>query len=140
MEMIRWLIKTNIKGFTLVEVVIAMLIGTVGLLAMSGVLVKVMKTNRRATDISISTALARQKIEQLKLTEYNYVTSEDEYSLDENGSERTGGKYTRLTRVTENAAGYNTKTVEVTVYFSPSMEDTVKKAAVSTIIYPENQQ
>ena len=139
MEMIRRRKKTNVRGFTLVEVVIAMLIGTVGLLALSGILVKVMTTNQRATDISIATALARQKIEQIKLTEYNSVNSQDEYSLDENGRERSGGKYTRLTRVTENAAGFNTKTVDVTVYFSPSIADTVKKAVVSTIIYPENQ-
>lgn len=139
MEMIHNPRKPGPKGFTLVEVVVAMLIGTVGLLALAGVLVKVMKSNQRATDISVATTLARQKIEQIKLTEYNYVLDQTEYSLDETGREASGGKYTRETRVTANAAGYNTKTVDVTVYFSPSMTDTVKKAVVSTIIYPENQ-
>jgi prepilin-type N-terminal cleavage/methylation domain-containing protein len=135
-EMIRPLKRINRKGFTLVEVVMAVMIGTVGLLALAGLLVKVMTTNRMATDISIATALARQKIEQIKLTDYNYVQSELESNLDENGNVISGGKYTRITQVTENAAAFNTKTVDVAVYFSPSMQDTIKKAVVSTIIYP----
>jgi len=136
MEMIRPLRRLNRKGFSLVEVVIAIMIGTVGLMALAGILVKVMTTNRMATDISIATALARQKIEQIKLTEYNYVEDEEENNLDANGNVISGGKYTRITLVTEGTAAFNTKTVDVTVYFSPSMQDTIKKAVVSTIIYP----
>ncbi len=136
MEMIRSVNRPNRKGFTLVEVVIAIMIGTVGLLALSGILVKITVSNTRATDISIATALARQKIEQIKLTDYNYVVDEDEENLDANGNVVTGGKYTRETRVTADAAAFNTKTVDVTVYFSPSKEDPIKKAIVSTVIYP----
>jgi len=136
MEMIRPVKRLNSKGFTLVEVVIAIMIGTVALMALSGILVKVITTNRMATDISIATALARQKIEQIKLTDYNYVVNEEENNLDANGNVISGGKYTRITQVTENAAGFNTKTVDVTVYFSRSETDTEKKAIVSTIIYP----
>ena len=135
MEMIRPLRRLNRKGFSLVEVVIAIMIGTVGLMALAGILVKVMTTNRMATDIAIATALARQKIEQIKLTEYNYVEDEEENNLDANGNVISGGKYTRITQVTETPA-LNIKTVAVTVYFSPSMQDTIKKAVVSTIIYP----
>ena len=131
--------KKDAKGFTLVEVVVAMMIGTIGLLALAGVLVKVMQSNQRATDISIATALARQKIEQTKLMQYNYVKDDNEYNLSASGNQTASGKYLRQTRIYVNQAGLNTKTVEVTVYFSPSMQDTVKKAVVSTIIYPENQ-
>ena len=134
--MIRPVKRLNSKGFTLVEVVIAIMIGTVGLMALSGILVKVITTNRMATDISIATALARQKIEQIKLTDYNFVVDEQENNLDANGNVISSGKYTRITQITEDAAGSNIKTVDVTVYFSPSMEDTIKKAIVSTIIYP----
>ena len=134
--MIRPVKRLNSKGFSLVEVVIAIMIGTVGLMALSGILVKVMTTNQMATDITIATALARQKIEQIKLTDYNYVVNEEENNLDANGNVISGGKYTRITQVTENAAGFNTKTVDVTVYFSRSETDTEKKAVVSTIIYP----
>ena len=130
----------NRSGFTLVEVVIAMMIGTIGLLALSGMLAKVMENNRRATDLSIATALARQKIEQIKITEYNYVTNESEYYLNASGevvpSGVDAGKYTRVTEVQNDVPASNTKTVDVTVYFSPSISDTLKMARVSTIIYP----
>lgn len=124
------------KGFSLVEITVALAIGAIGLLALSGIIVYTVNSNRYATDISIATALARQKIEQIKLTEYNYVVDQTEYNLDQNGNRVTSGRYSRVTDVRENEAGFNTKTVDVTVYFSPTMEDTVKKAIVSTIIYP----
>ncbi len=124
------------KGFSLVEITVALAVGAIGLLALAGIIVYTMNTNRYATDISIATALARQKIEQIKLTDYNYVVNETEYNLDQNGNPVTSGRYSRVTDVRENEAGFNTKTVDVTVYFSPTMEDTVKKAIVSTIIYP----
>ncbi len=124
------------KGFSLVEITVALAIGAIGLLALAGIIVYTVNSNRYATDISIATALARQKIEQIKLTEYNYVVDQTEYNLDPNGKQVTSGRYSRVTDVRENEAGFNTKTVDVTVYFSPTMEDTVKKAIVSTIIYP----
>ncbi len=124
------------KGFSLVEITVALAVGAIGLLALAGIIVYTMNTNRYATDISIATALARQKIEQIKLTEYNYVVNETEYNIDQNGNQITSGRYSRATEVRENEAGFNTKTVDVTVYFSPTMEDTVRKALVSTIIYP----
>ena len=124
------------KGFSLVEITVALVIGSIGLLALAGIIVYTTNANRYATDISIATALARQKIEQIKLTEYNYVADETEYNLDQNGNQITSGRYSRVTDVRENEAGFNTKTVDVTVYFSPTMEDTVRKALVSTIIYP----
>jgi len=124
------------SGFSLVEITVALVIGSIGLLALAGILVYAMQSNRRATDISIATALARQKIEQIKLTEYNYVVDQEENNLNPNGQTEDNGKYTRITEVTDNQAGLNTKTVDVTVYFSPSLEDTLNKAVVSTIIYP----
>ena len=126
------------RGFSLVEVTVALVIGSIGLLALAGILTYAMQSNRRATDISIATALARQKIEQIKLTEFNYVVDETETDLNENGVDVPGetGKFTRVTEITDDAYGANTKLVDVTVYFSPSEMDTLKQAVVSTIIYP----
>jgi prepilin-type N-terminal cleavage/methylation domain-containing protein len=126
------------KGFSLVEITVALVIGSIGLLALAGIIVYTTNANRYATDISIATALARQRMEQVKLLEYNDLHRSflTEASLGPNGNLITGGRYTRVTEVRENEAGFNTKTVIVTVYFSPAMEDTLKKALVSTIIYP----
>ncbi|HUU29183.1 MAG TPA: type II secretion system protein [archaeon] len=131
--------RRNNKGFSLVEITLALMIGSIGLLALSGILTYVMKINRMATDISIATALARQKIEQVKLTEYNKVQNETEYEYNLNASgesDAATGMYTRVTEVAVNQPAFNTKTVSVSVYFSPDMQETEKKAVVSTIIYP----
>ncbi len=125
------------EGFSLVEVMLALMIGSVGLLALAGVLTYVLRSNREATDLSIATALARQRLEQVKLTEYNYVQDLHEYYLNENGvMDVQGGKYNRVTEVLVDQPAHNTKTVKVTVYYSPHMMNPERKAEVSTIIYP----
>jgi len=128
----------NDRGFSLVEVTISLVIGAIGLMALSGVLMYTMQSNRNATDITISTALARQKIEQIKLTEYNYVTGGTETDLNQNGVTVSGetGRYIRVTTVETDEAGPNTKTVTVTVYYGGSVSNDAKRAQISTIIYP----
>lgn len=131
-------ILKNDRGFSLVEITISLVIGAIGLLALSGVLMYTMQSNRNATDISISTALARQRIEQIKLTDYNYVVDGTETGLDQNGKSIAGaeGKYIRVTEVATDEAGPNTKTVKVTVYYGGSVSNDAKRAEITTIIYP----
>ena len=136
MEVTRRCFLRDRHGFSLVEVMVALVIGAIGLMALSGLLVNVINTNRRATDISIATALARQKIEQIKLTPYNSVVSQVESSLNPDGKQAAGGRYIRMTDVAVNAAGFNTKTVSVSVFFSQAPTDTTKRAVITTIIYP----
>ncbi len=136
MEM-KYLFKER-RGFSLVEITIALVIGAVGLLALAGILVYTMQSNRQATDISIATSLARQKIEKIKLTDYNYVVGETETGLDANGVSIAGqeGKYIRVTSVVADAAGPNTKTITVTVYYGGNTSNEAKRAQITTIIYP----
>ncbi len=136
MEM-KELLKSR-RGFSLVEITIALVIGAVGLLALAGILVYTMQSNRQATDISIATSLARQKIEKIKLTDFNYVVGETETGLDANGVSILGqeGKYIRVTNVVADAAGPNTKTITVTVYYGGDTSNDAKRAQITTIIYP----
>ena len=131
-------ILKNNRGFSLVEITISLVIGAIGLLALSGVLMYTMQSNRDATDISVATALARQRIEQIKLTDYNYVNDTTETGLNYNGVGVAGedGRYIRVTNVAIDAAGINTKTVTVTVYYGGSMSNDAKRAQITTIIYP----
>lgn len=136
MEMTR-LLKSR-QGFSLVEVTIALVIGSIGLLALAGILVYSMQSNRMATDLSIATSLARQKIEKIKLTGYNYVVDETENDLDAGGVSISGqiGRYIRVTEVTVDAAGPNTKTITVTVYYGGDTSNDARRAQIKTIIYP----
>lgn len=126
------------RGFSLVEITLAMVIGSIGLLALAGILAYTMKSNRMATDISIATSLCRQKIERIKLTEYNYVVDETETGLDASGASIEGeeGKYIRVTEVVADEAAINTKTITVTVYYGGNTENEAKRAQIKTIIYP----
>jgi prepilin-type N-terminal cleavage/methylation domain-containing protein len=136
MEMMK-LLKSR-QGFSLVEVTVALVIGAIGLLALSGILTYTIQSNRQATDISIATSLARQKIEKIKLTDYNYVVSETESDLDANGVYLVGqaGRYIRVTGVVANAAGPNTKTITVTVFYGGDTSNDARRAQITTIIYP----
>jgi prepilin-type N-terminal cleavage/methylation domain-containing protein len=126
------------QGFSLVEITVALVVGAIGLLALSGILTYTMQSNRQATDISIATSLARQKIEKIKLTDYNYVINETENDLDANGVYTAGqiGRYIRVTDVVANAAGPNTKTITVTVFYGGDTSNDARRAQIKTIIYP----
>ncbi len=126
------------RGFSLVEVTIALVIGAIGLLSLAGIVVYTMQSNRQATDISIATSLCRQKIEKIKLTDYNYVVDETENDLDANGVYVAGqiGRYIRVTEVVANAAGPNTKTITITVFYGGDTSNDARRAQIKTIIFP----
>jgi len=103
------------KGFTLIEVLIAIAILAVGLLGMATLAGSIISYNQLAQHITTATALAQDKIEELKGSPYAAVAEGTvaESNIDASGS--AGGMYNRNTEVDEDAAFQNTKTVEVTV-------------------------
>ncbi|MDP2855433.1 MAG: prepilin-type N-terminal cleavage/methylation domain-containing protein [Smithellaceae bacterium] len=63
------------KGFTLIEVLIAIVILTIGLLALVSVTVMVIKGNSLNRGITTATTLANQQLETLKNTSYSGIDS-----------------------------------------------------------------
>ncbi|MGC2424996.1 MAG: prepilin-type N-terminal cleavage/methylation domain-containing protein [Nitrospirota bacterium] len=70
------MIETGEKGFTLVEVLVAMAIFTFGMLAVLGMLVVSMNGGAEGRQITEATNLAASKIEDLKLTDYSKLVSQ----------------------------------------------------------------
>lgn len=71
-------IHSNIErnhGFTLIEILIAIVILTIGLLALVSVTVMVIKGNSLNRGITTATTLAKDQLETLKNTNYNSVAS-----------------------------------------------------------------
>jgi prepilin-type N-terminal cleavage/methylation domain-containing protein len=64
-------IKRNDKGFTLIELVIAMLILTVGLLALAELFIASTYTNSFAYNASVEVKAAEQILEQLRSLQFN---------------------------------------------------------------------
>jgi type IV pilus assembly protein PilV len=103
------------KGFTLLEVLIAIALLAVGLLGMATLAGSIISYNQLAQHVTTASALAQDRIEELKGTAYDSVAEGTvvESSIDASGN--TGGVYTRNTEVDEDAAYQKTKTIVVTV-------------------------
>ena len=60
----------NGEGFTLIEVLIAMLVMSVGLLTLGGMQVVAIKSNSNASNITTATALIEEKLDVYKSMDY----------------------------------------------------------------------
>ena len=65
-----------LAGFTLVEVLVAMVILSVGLLGLGALTVGIAESNRSSRDLTVSTTLAQDKLEDIKKASYVSVVSE----------------------------------------------------------------
>lgn len=96
----------NNKGFTLIEIMVAIFILVVALLGVAAVTVSVINGNAFSKDITSATTLAQDKIEELKDTAYGSIVS---------GSD-TSSIYTRTWTVTSPIT--DSKTIVVVVSWS----------------------
>lgn len=119
-------------GFTLLEVMISLVILSVGLLGLAALTATVIRTNSFSNDFTIATALVQDQLETLANTSYGNLTigtdiADSNNPIDENGS--TGGKYIRSWTI---AIVGSTKTIVVTVAWT-SDYGTSKSISISTI-------
>jgi type IV pilus assembly protein PilV len=98
----------NNKGFTLIEIMIAIFILVVALLGVAGVTVSVINGNAFSKEITSASTLAQDKMEELKDTAYGSIAS---------GSD-TNSIYTRTWTVTSPIT--DSKTIVVVVSWSRS--------------------
>lgn len=99
---------SNDKGFTLIEVMIAIFILVVGLLGVAGVATTVINGNAFSREITTATTLAQDKMEELKDTTYSNIAS---------GSDTQESIYTRTWTSTPDSPDADMKTIDVTVQF-----------------------
>lgn len=96
----------NHKGFTLVEIMVAMFILTIALLGLISVTVIVIKGNSFSKTITTATTLAKDKLEQLKNTDYDSLAG---------GADTVESIYTRTWTITNNSPAAGMKTIQVIV-------------------------
>jgi len=68
--------KNNDNGFTLIEVLIAIVILSVGLLGMASLTVGIINGNRFSNDLTTATTLAQDKMEDIRRAGYANAVSE----------------------------------------------------------------
>ena len=111
------------SGFTILEVLIAVSILSVGMLAVATMQVSAIRGNHFSDNTTLALALAEQKMEELmgmSYTDGDLTNGQhQENNVDDTGTPDAGGYYKRIWNVTDHTAtatGYPTmKTVEVIV-------------------------
>ena len=124
------------RGFTLVEILVAIFTLTVVLLGLAPMAFNVLHSNNFSKNRTIAVGLARSKIDDLRRTALTTTLSTSittENNVDENGVEDSGGIFTRVVNITDGAAGQLT-TVQVEVSWT---DYTDHKVTQTTKIYQE---
>ena len=107
----------NNSGFTLMEVLVAMVILTVGLLGTAALITGIINSNKLSNRISTATVLAQDKMEDIKRIGYSGMPTSDTTTTEDYNSITNYSLYKRVTftEVANPAAGM--KTITGTVYW-----------------------
>jgi type IV pilus assembly protein PilV len=97
------------KGFTLLEVMIAMVILAIGLLGLASMHIMAIKGNSFGQQMTVASTMAQNQLEQLRQTTGTLVNGNDTVT-DQNGI-----TYTRQWTVTLNSPQQGTTTVVITI-------------------------
>ena len=101
------------EGFTLIELMIAIVILSVGLLGMATLTGSIVQKNKLSNDLTAATTLAQDKLEEVRANGYASAVSETKTACAGDFSE-----YQREVTVSTLSAGI--KQVTVKVYWGPS--------------------
>ena len=116
----------NDAGFSLLEVLIAMVILSIGLLGVAAMQLNAISGNAYGARLNGATERIQVKIEALRNLTYDEVVNEDE-EMDEDG-------YTRKTTVQDNTPEKGAKTVEIKVSWNDQTGKKNHQIAFRTII------
>jgi len=104
----------NKRGFTLIEVMIAIFLLAVALLGLVSVTTTVIKGNSFSETMTMATTLAKDKMEELKNTAYDNLGNSTDYASSDGSTTIAGNAfYTRTATI--GAEANNMKAISVTV-------------------------
>lgn len=120
-----WRLHNN-KGFTLLEILIAMVILSIGLLGMAALTGGIMRGNSFSNELTTATTLAQDRMEDIKRAGYSGASS-----LTENYNEISNFPlHKRVTSIVDGPAT-DMKTVTVTVYWDSDAHSVVLKTILA---------
>jgi type IV pilus assembly protein PilV len=101
------------NGFTLIEIMIALVVMSIGLTALAAVQISSIRGNAFSKRMTTAVSIADAKMEQIKSSSYTNIISESSIEI-----MLSNMKFTRQVTVTNNSPLTNTKTINVTVNWS----------------------
>ena len=108
----------NNNGFTLMEVLVAMVILSVGLLGTAALTIKIINSNKLSNMISTATVLAQDKMEEIRGVGYDNAVPEAKAPM--------SSPYAHYERkVTVNSPSIGMKTITVTVFWDSGAHSVV---------------
>ena len=105
------------RGFTLIETMVALIILTIGIAAVLSGLTSLTLADVHSNEQSRATALAVQKMEELKALPVADIKPQAAVAVDENGNEGAG-PYRRKVDVVHSTVGLKTAEITVDVEYS----------------------
>jgi type IV pilus assembly protein PilV len=98
------------EGFTLIETMIALVVLSMGLIALAGLQASAMRGNTLSKRMTTAVSIANARVEQIKNMPYANIQSESSTQVTESSM-----TFTRQVTVSDNSLITNTKTVNITV-------------------------
>lgn len=122
MKIFRLFANAPVAGFTLLEVLVAVVLLSIGLSGVAAFTGSLMNYNQQANNVMNATTLAQDKLEELKNTSYWDVA----------GSSDTDSIFTRTWNVNSDSPAVNMKTIAVMV--SWNWESKTHNVVLKTIV------
>ncbi len=116
------------SGLSLVEVLLATVILSVGLLGTAALLAGTLRANNASKNISVSTMLAQDRIESLRTLGYSEIGESDTTTTEDYGSIGGFPHHRRVTSILVDSPTSGMKTTMVEVFWSPEHQPIVLNA------------
>lgn len=127
------------EGFSLIEVMVAMVVVSAGALAVAASMLTALSAGTMAGEQTRATSLAVQKLEELKARPPTSVDDEVPVTVDVTGDTDPNGPYTRWVEVVDESEGAaeNTRRVTVVVQYESGKMGT-RTVELFTILYADD--